>query len=82
MIRDNNPKFSSFCVPTNEAIGWWRSVWQITGYQWPTELRDTTIKRTSINEWKAKKIAKEAIKNKYDCVWIINKKNVEVIKWK
>lgn len=80
MIRDNNPKFSSFCVPTNEAIGWGRSVWQITGYQWPTELRDTTLERTSIAELQAKKIAKEAIKNKYDCVWIINKKNVEVIK--
>lgn len=80
MIRDDNPKFSSFCVPTNEAIGWGRSVWQITGYKWPTELRDTTLERTSTAELQAKKIAIEAIKNKYDCVWIINKKNVEVIK--
>ena len=43
MVKDDNPKFSSFCVPTNEAIGWGRSVWAITGYKWPKEIQDTTL---------------------------------------
>ena len=80
IIRDDYPKFSSFCVPMDEAIGWGRSVWQITGYKWPTELKDTTLERTPTAELQAQYLAKEAIKKKYDCVWIINKKNVEVIK--
>lgn len=33
LIRDDMPKFSSFCVPTDEAVGWGRAVWAITGVQ-------------------------------------------------
>lgn len=80
MIEDDSPKFSSFCVPTNEAIGWGRSVWQITGYKWPQELRDTTLERTPNAMKKARKLAQLARKNNYDCAWIVNKKQVEVIK--
>ena len=79
MIKDDNPKFSSFCVPTNEAIGWGRAVWQTTGYQWPKELKDTTLERTPTAEKEAMKLAASARKN-FDCVWIINKKQVKVIK--
>lgn len=80
MIEDDSPKFSSFCVPTNEAIGWGRSVWQITGYKWPQELKDTTLKRTQTAMKEARKIAHMARKNHYDCAWIVNKSQVEVVK--
>ena len=73
------PKFSSFCVPTEEAIGWGLSVWAVTAYKWPTEIRDTTLERTPGVQQEARKLA-QRIKKKYDCVWIINKENVEVIK--
>ena len=80
MINDNEPKFSSFCVPTNETIGWGRAVWQFTGYKWPKELQDTTIESTSQATQQAIKLAMIAKKKNFDCIWIINKKNVEVIK--
>ena len=79
LIRDDMPKFSSFCVPTNEAVGWGRAVWAVTAYKWPTELKDTTLERTPEVQQEARKLALR-IKKKYDCVWIINKENVEVIK--
>lgn len=79
LIRDDMPKFSSFCVPTEEAIGWGISVWAVTAYKWPAEIRDTTLERTPEVQQEARKLA-QRIKKKYDCVWIINKENVEVIK--
>ena len=80
LIRDDMPKFSSFCVPIDEAVGWGRAVWGITGYKWPTHLADTTLERTPNVEKKAIKLAKRVKTKNYDCVWIINKENVEVIK--
>lgn len=79
LIRDDMPKFSSFCVPTEEAIGWGISVWAVTAYKWPAEIRDTTLERTPEVQQEARKLA-QRVKKKYDCVWIINKENVEVIK--
>lgn len=79
LIRDDMSKFSSFCVPTDEAVGWGRAVWAITGYKWPTELQDTTLERTPNVQQEARLLAQDT-KKKYDCVWIINKEKVEVIK--
>lgn len=79
LIRDDMPKFSSFCVPTDEAVGWGRAVWAVTGYKWPAELQDTTLERTATVQQEAQQLAQRTKKN-YDCVWIINKENVEVIK--
>ena len=79
LIRDDMQKFSSFCVPTDEAVGWGRAVWAITGYKWPTELQDTTLERTPNVQQEARLLAQDT-KKKYDCVWIINKEKVEVIK--
>ena len=79
LIRDDMPKFSSFCVPTEEAIGWGISVLAVTAYKCPAEIRDTTLERTPEVQQEARKLA-QRIKKKYDCVWIINKENVEVIK--
>lgn len=81
MVKDDNPKFSSFCVPTNEAIGWGRSVWAITGYKWPKEIQDTTLDCTPTAGQEAINLAYTIKKtNKFDCIWIINKKYVKVIR--
>ena len=81
MVKDDNPKFSSFCVPTNEAIGWGRSVWAITGYKWPKEIQDTTLNCTPTAGQEAINLAYTIKKtNKFDCIWIINKKYVKVIR--
>ena len=79
LIRDDMPKFSSFCVPTDEAVGWGRAVWAVTGYKWPINITDTTLESGTNSQRDAIELARR-IKQKYDCVWIINKKNVEVIK--
>lgn len=81
MVKDDNPKFSSFCVPTNEAIGWGRSVWAITGYKWPKEIQDTTLDCTPTAGQEAINLAYTIKKtNKFNCIWIINKKYVKVIR--
>lgn len=79
MIADSIPKFSSFCVPTNEAIGWGRAAWQFTGYKWPTNLQDTTLERTSTAKKEAIRLA-QLYKKNFDCIWIVDNKKVEVIK--
>ena len=79
MIADSIQKFSSFCVPTNEAIGWGRAVWQFTGYKWPTCIQDTLLERTSTAKQEAIRLA-HINKKKFDCIWIVDYKNVEVIK--
>ncbi len=80
IIRDDYPKYSSFCVPTDEAIGWGRAVWQQTGYAWPQTLRDTSIDRSASAPREATLLARKALHSGYDCAWIINQKKVEVIR--
>lgn len=82
LIRDDYPKYSSFCVPMDETIGWGRSIWHETGYKWPKIVNDTTIERTPYAMDKAKKIAQKALRQGYEAAWIVDKKNIEVIKTK
>ena len=51
----------------------------MAAYKLPAEIRDTTLERTPKVQQEARKLA-QRVKKKYDCVWIINKENVEVIK--
>ncbi|MCR5483538.1 MAG: hypothetical protein K6E99_03960, partial [Bacilli bacterium] len=81
IIEDDYPKLSSFCVIPNEAFGWGLAALYETNYQWPEEIQDTTITRTpnAINE--AKKMAKQMLLNgNTDCVWIVDHKNIDVVK--
>jgi len=78
-IPDSLPKYSSFCVRTDDAFGWGISVWQVTGYTWPKTIEGCSLQRTPDVMQRARKVAHRAIANGYDCAWIINEGKVEVI---
>ena len=81
IIEDDYPKLSSFCVIPNEAFGWGLASQYETNYQWPKEIKDTTIVRSADSNEKARKLGREILDNKsYDCVWIINQQDIDVIK--
>lgn len=77
-IESNTPKFSSFYVSPKDAFGWGIAVMHETGYQWPQELKDTTVKRNCQPE-KIQRIAAKAFHNGYDCVWIVDDAEIQVI---
>lgn len=79
IVHDDYPKYSSFCVPIDEAIGWGRCVWQATGYVWPQTINDTTIARTSSAQAEARMLGRSALSNGYGCVWIVDKDKVDVM---
>ncbi len=81
IVEDDYPKLSSFCVIPNEAFGWgWASQYE-TNYQWPEIIKDTTIERSSVAMKNAHQMARKIIDNKtYDCVWIVNHKDIDVVK--
>lgn len=79
LIKDDYPKYSSFCVPKDETIGWGRSIWHETGYKWPEYVNDTTIGRNENALVTAREIARKILKAGYDVVWIVDKEEVEVL---
>ena len=79
LIKDDYPKYSSFCVPKDETIGWGKSIWHETGYKWPEHINDTTIERNENSLVTAKEIAQKALKAGYDAAWIVDKEKVEVL---
>lgn len=79
LIKDDYPKYSSFCVPKDETIGWGRSIWHETGYKWPEYVNDTTIERNNNSLVIARKIAQKTLKAGYDVAWIVDKERVEVL---
>ncbi len=81
IIEDDYPKLSSFCVIPNEAFGWGLATKYETNYKWPEEIKDTTIARTSDAIKEANKLAIKMLDNgKTDCVWIVDHKNIDVVK--
>lgn len=78
IIEDDYPRFSSFCVIPSDAFGWGLSAKYENAYKWPEILRDTTIARK--DSASVSILTKKALKNGFDCVWIVNKKDVKVIK--
>lgn len=78
-VQDNIRKLSSFCVSPCEAFGWGISVIYETNKKWPTELCDSTVDYNTSQEI-INEIAQSALNEGYDCVWVINKKNIDVIK--
>lgn len=80
-VEDDYPKLSSFCVIPNEAFGWGLAAQYETNYQWPEIIQDTTLLRTSNSISVARELAKEKLARKaFDCAWIVNHKNIEVIR--
>ena len=80
IVKDDYPKYSSFCVPKDETIGWGKSVWHETGYQWPDIVDAEIIERNEYAHKNAKKIARKVLQQGYEAVWIVDKEEVEVIK--
>lgn len=81
IIEDDYPKLSSFCVIPNEAFGWgWASQYE-TNYQWPEIIQDTTIERSIDTMNKVQQLTNKVLNSQeYDCVWIVNKQNIDVVK--
>jgi len=77
-IESNIPKFSSFYVTANDAFGWGIAVMHETGYQWPQELKDTTIQQNTKPK-EIQRIIQHAFNKGYDCVWIVDNAEVQVI---
>ena len=81
IIEDDYPKLSSFCVIPNEAFGWGQAARYETNYQWPEAIEDTIIERSADAIINAKKLGLETLnKKKYDCVWIVNHTDIDVIR--
>ena len=81
IIEDDYPKLSSFCVIPNEAFGWGQAARYETNYQWPEAIEDTIIERSADAIINAKKLGLETLnKKQYDCVWIVNHTDIDVIR--
>ena len=80
IIEEDFKKVSSFRVIPSDAFGWGIAAQYETDYTWPKTINDTTIERSPKSIIRAREIAKETLNNHdYDCVWIINHKDIEVI---
>lgn len=79
IIEDDYPKLSSFCVIPNEAFGWGLATQYETNYQWPKNIQNTTLKRTPHATKQAYLLGRKQLKN-YECVWIVNHQQIDVIK--
>jgi len=81
IIEDDYPKLSSFCVIPNEAFGWGIAAQYETNYKWPQEIQDTTIERTADAMKKASLLGQQVLDSKkYECVWIVDHKDITVIR--
>ena len=78
IIEDDYPKLSSFCVIPNEAFGWGQASRYETNYQWPKNIKDTTIIRTPKAVENAYSLGRKQLK-KWDCIWIVNHQQIDVI---
>ena len=80
IIEDDYPRLSSFCVVPSDALGWGRAVQYETNYEWPKELADTTLERDNQYSRRAHDLAQQKLKAAAtDCVWIIDRQDVEII---
>ena len=81
IIEDDYPKLSSFCVIPNEAFGWGLASQYETNYVWPEIVNDTIIERSLNATKEATDIGHDILnKNLYDCVWLVDRDHIDVIK--
>lgn len=78
IVKDDYPKYSSFCVIPNDAFGWGEAAYAYTGYKWPGFIDIQNIEER--NEQKIDSIVNWATANKFEKVWLIEKDNIDVIK--
>lgn len=77
-IEDDYPRFSSFCVIPSDAFGWGLSAKYENGYKWPEFINDTIISRKDSTD--VKMLTDKALNKGFDCVWIVNRKDVKVVR--
>ncbi|MDE6012981.1 MAG: hypothetical protein K2G91_09660 [Prevotella sp.] len=81
IIEDDYPKLSSFCVIPSDAFGWGRATQYETNYDWPKVVNDTIITRNKQSFQTANQLAALQLKDgTYNCVWIVDHKNITVIR--
>ena len=80
ILINNEKKYSSFCVPTDETVGWGIAMMHATGYKWPQEVKDTTLSITDATPDYINKLSAAALKNGYECVWIVYPDSTSVIR--
>lgn len=73
-IKDEYPRFSSFCVPPRDVFHTGSAVLRETGWTYPKKLKTLIIEKESDI-----KNAVSENEGKYDCIWIQNKYDVTVI---
>ena len=78
-IEETDQKFSSFVTLPTEAFGWGRAVWGLTAFEWPLEINDTIVPPATSTE-SIDSLARQALSSGHDCVWVVNKDHVHVIK--
>ena len=73
-IKDEYPRFSSFCVPPRDVFHTGSAVLRETGWTYPKKLKTLIVEKES-------DIRKAISENegKYDCIWIQNKYDVTVM---
>lgn len=77
-IDRHQPKYSSFCVKPIDAFAWGLPVRYYTDYTWPNDIEDTEIvaeEKSRINE-----VADSAIQAGFQCVWLLDGENINVIR--
>ena len=79
IIEDDSPRFSSICVKPSDTFGWGIAVKHENAYKWPAVVTDTIVTRTTTQR-NIQHIARQALAGGYDCVWIVDKNNIKVIR--
>ena len=80
LIHKEESKFSSFCVPVDEAVGWGGAMIHYNGYKWPKEIKDTTINSSDATKEIIGNIAGKAFNDGYECVWVIGENENMVLR--
>ena len=80
LVHNEKNKFSSFCVPVDEAVGWGGAMVHYNGYKWPKIIKDTTINSSDATKDVIRNIADRALRADYECVWVIGENGNMVIR--
>lgn len=80
LIHKEGSKFSSFCVPVDEAVGWGGAMIHYNGYKWPKEIKDTTINSSNATKDLIGNLTNKAFNEGYECVWVIGENENMVLR--
>lgn len=72
LIHNKNSKFSSFCVPVDETVGWGRAMLHYNNYKWPKDIKDTTIFSHDATKKLIRQLSDKALNDGFECVWIVD----------